>query len=160
MSLEKEFLENINVNQKIIYKLVGLYAIDDEEKKDFHQEIIYQAWKSFPTFRKESKFSTWLYQISINTLLTIKRKKNIFEYKDTLEKFGKTNKYSNDEKENAQQLYTAIKQLEETDIAIITLHLEGYSANEISTIIGITTNYVGVKLLRIKDKLLKILKKI
>jgi RNA polymerase sigma-70 factor (ECF subfamily) len=60
---EKEFLEQVRENQGIIYKLVGVYANDPEEKKDLYQEIVLQTWKSWPAFRKESKFSTWLYRI-------------------------------------------------------------------------------------------------
>jgi RNA polymerase sigma-70 factor (ECF subfamily) len=55
--------------------------------------------------------------------------------------------------ENRQQLYTAIRQLPETDRALITLHLDGYSNPEIAELIGISTNNTGVKLHRIKAAL-------
>ncbi len=82
---EAEFLEQVRQNQGIIFKLVGLYASDSEEKKDLYQEVLLQSWKAWPSFRNESKFSTWLYRICLNTLLTQKRKKHPVDYKDSLE---------------------------------------------------------------------------
>ncbi len=82
---EAQFLEQVRHNQGIIYKLVGLYANDAEEKKDLYQEILLQAWKGWPSFRQEAKFSTWLYRICLNTILTQKRKPQRINYKDSLE---------------------------------------------------------------------------
>ncbi|MEJ0101468.1 MAG: sigma factor [Bacteroidota bacterium] len=47
---EKQFLEQVRENQGIIYKLVGLYASDGEEKKDLYQEVLLQTWKAWPSF--------------------------------------------------------------------------------------------------------------
>jgi RNA polymerase sigma-70 factor (ECF subfamily) len=71
---EQDFLAAVKSNQGIIFKLVGLYAADTEEKKDLYQEVLLQAWKSWPSFRGDAKFSTWLYRICLNTILTQKRK--------------------------------------------------------------------------------------
>ena len=65
-----------------------------------------------------------------------------------------TTKPNNDEQ---QQLMYAIKQLNETDRALITLYLDELSYAEIAAIIGISENNVGVKINRIKNKLYEIL---
>ena len=65
-----------------------------------------------------------------------------------------TNLNNNDDK---QQLIHAIKQLNETERAIITLYLDELSYAEIAAIIGISENNVGVKINRIKNKLYNIL---
>jgi RNA polymerase sigma-70 factor (ECF subfamily) len=155
---EKEFLFELKEHQNIIYKLVHLYATSEEDKKDLYQEILLQAWKTYSSFRRESKFSTWLYRLSLNTIFTIQRKTNKIEYTDTTkyeEQLITTS--SNDEKE---RLYKAIRTLSETERAIISLHLDGYDNREVSEFLGISANLVGVKLHRAKQQLTTLLKNI
>ncbi len=155
---EKEFLSQLKEHQNIIYKLVHLYANNEEDKKDLYQEILSQAWKTYSAFRGDAKFSTWLYRLSLNTIFTIQKKTNRIEYTDTAkyEEAYSTN-YTNDETE---RLYKAIKTLSETERAIISLHLDGYDNKEISNFLGITSNLVGVKLHRVKQQLATLLKNI
>lgn len=155
---EKDFLEQVRENQGIIYKLVGLYASDAEEKKDLYQEVLLQAWKGWPSFRGEAKFSTWLYRICLNTILTQKRKANLVDYKDSLEAISPSVQHSSIQKEEVAGLQKAIRQLSETDRAIISLHFDGYDNSEISEILGITANHVAVKLHRCKQQLTNLLK--
>ena len=156
---ETQFLEQVRENQGIIYKLVGLYASDAEEKKDLYQEVLLQAWKAWPSFRGEAKFSTWLYRICLNTILTQKRKANLVDYKDSLEAISPSVQHSSIQKEEVAGLQKAIRQLSETDRAIISLHFDGYDNSEISEILGITANHVAVKLHRCKQQLTNLLKK-
>ncbi len=67
---EKEFIELIEANQGIIHKVCGMYCQDANDKKDLFQEIVLQLWKAYPTFRKEAKISSWMYQIALNTAIT------------------------------------------------------------------------------------------
>jgi RNA polymerase sigma-70 factor (ECF subfamily) len=155
---EKEFLTRIKEHQNIIYKLVRLYATHEEDKKDLYQEILLQAWKSFSSFRGEAKFSTWLYRLCLNTIFAIQRKTNRIDYTDTARYEGQLITTSvNDEKE---RLYKAIRTLPETERAIISLHLDGYDNKEVSELLGITANLVGVKLHRAKQQLTTLLKDI
>jgi len=154
---ESEFLSLIKENQGIIYKLTGLYAADAEEKKDLCQEIICQAWKGWPSFKGEAKFSTWLYRISLNTILTQKRRKKLIDYREDLEPIATSVEQNTIQQENSRRLHKAIRELAETDRALISLHLDGYENGEIAEIVGITANNVGVKLHRIKNQLAKIL---
>ena len=155
---ETEFLEQVRENQGIIYKLVSLYASDGEEKKDLYQEVLLQAWKAWPHFRGDAKFSTWLYRICLNTILTQKRKTNLVDYKDSLEAISPSVQHSSIQKEDVAGLQKAIRQLSETDRAIISLHFDGYDNSEISEILGITGNHVAVKLHRCKQQLTNLLK--
>jgi RNA polymerase sigma factor (sigma-70 family) len=155
---ETKFLAQVRENQGIIYKLVGLYASDAEEKKDLYQEVLLQAWKAWPSFREEAKFSTWLYRICLNTILTQKRRANLVEYKESLEAISPSVQHSSIQKEEVAGLQKAIRQLSETDRAIISLHFDGYDNSEISEILGITANHVAVKLHRCKQQLTNLLK--
>jgi RNA polymerase sigma factor (sigma-70 family) len=150
---EIQFLEQVKQNQGIIYKLVGLYANDAEEKKDLYQEVLLQAWKSWPSFRNESKFSTWLYRICLNTIFTQKRKGHKIDYKESLEAFSPAVQNGVAQKEDVVRLRQAIRQLAETDRAIISMNLDGYDNPEIGEILGISNNHVAVKLHRIKQHL-------
>lgn len=156
MHSEGAFLEQIRANQGIIFKVVSLYAADAEEKKDLYQEILLQCWKGWPQFRGDSKFSTWLYRISLNTVLTSMRKKTKLVYQDELPETAEpvTNQI---EQEDSQSLQAAIRQLTDTDRAIILLHLEGYSNPEIAEWLGISSNGIAVKLYRIRQRLATLL---
>lgn len=156
---EKDFLAHLQEHQRIIFKLVNIYARNADDKKDLQQEIILQAWKSYANFKGEAKFSTWLYRLSLNTIFTMQRRPATVQYRDDLE----TLHYTTTPfvaRENADLLYNALKQLDDAEKAVISLHLEGYDHQEIADIIGITTNLVAVKIHRAKQKLSQILKKI
>ena len=150
---EEQFLEQVRQNQGIIYKLVGLYANDAEEKKDLYQEILLQAWKGWPSFRQEAKFSTWLYRICLNTILTQKRKPHRIDYKDSLESISPAVQNNVVQNEDVVRLRMAIRQLPETDRAIISMNIDGYENAEVAEMLGISNNHVAVKLHRIKQQL-------
>lgn len=155
---EKEFLSQLKKHQNIIYKLVHLYANSEEDRKDLYQEIVLQAWKTYPSFRGDAKFGTWLYRLCLNTIFTLQRKKNKIEYTDTNqyeEQLTTSSVY-----DDAERLYKAIRTLPETERAIVSLHLDGYNNQEISDMIGITPNLTGVKLHRAKQQLANLLKDI
>lgn len=154
---ETEFLALVKQHQGIIYKLVGIYANDEEEKKDLYQEILLQTWKGWPAFKGNSKFSTWLYRICLNTILTQKRKTSRVDYKDSLENIAPAELHSSIQKEDIVNLQKAIRQLAETDRAIISMHLDGYDNGEIAEVIGISNNNVAVKLHRCKQQLANLL---
>jgi RNA polymerase sigma-70 factor, ECF subfamily len=155
---EQEFLAQIRANQGIIYKVVSLYAADPEEKKDLYQEVLLQCWKGWPAFRNESKFSTWLYRICLNTVFTSLRKKTKLQYKEELPD-SQSVSASPLEKEDSQALHLAIRQLTDVDRALVLLHLEGYSNGEIAEMMGIPANNLGVKLFRIRQRLANLLNK-
>ena len=157
---EAEFLENIRSNQGIIYKLVGLYASDKEEKKDLYQEVLLQTWKAWPSFRGDAKFSTWLYRICLNTILTQRRKASKIDYKNSLEDLSPAVGNGYEMSQDIQGLRQAIRQLAETDRAIISMHLDGYENTEIAELIGISNNHVAVKLHRIRQQLAHTLKQL
>lgn len=153
---ETQFIQLLTANQGIIGKVCSIYCNYKEDYEDLFQEITYQAYKGFASFRGEAKFSTWLYRIALNTAMSsFRKKKPQLDFVAHLpEDVIDTTKTNNDEQ---QQLMYAIKQLNETDRAIITLYLDELSYAEIAAIIGISENNVGVKINRIKNKLYNIL---
>jgi len=152
---EKEFIQLLNQNQKIIHKVCNLYMNWQEDKEDLFQEITLQAWKAFSQFRGEAKFSTWLYRVSLNTAITYfrKDKKNAFiaSVSEIPELTIQSERDPIEDKTKA--MYKAIAALSKIDKAIVMLYLEDYSYADISEIIGITANNIAVKMNRIKVKL-------
>ncbi|GAA4178916.1 MULTISPECIES: RNA polymerase sigma factor [Sphingobacterium] len=154
---ERQFLILINEHQGIIHKICRLYRDVREDREDLFQEITFQLWKSHDSFKNNSKISTWIYRIALNTAIaTFRKKKQDVEYRPTLPEMAEEQP---DEELALRQerLFSALKQLDDGDKAIITLYLEDLSYQQIADIIGISENYVGVKLNRIKIKIQNLL---
>lgn len=160
MILEKEFLQIIQKNQGIIHKVSNIYCDTDDDRRDLFQEIVAQLWKSYPSFRKESKVSTWMYRVALNTAITSfkKSKRRPDQNHLTYENFQIVDeKYDTETEEKIKLLHKAIKHLTGIEKSIVLLFLENKKYEDIAEITGITQNYVRVKMNRIKKKLKKLM---
>lgn len=159
--MEKEFIELINNHRALIFKVCNLYCNDGESRKDLFQEVVLQLWKSFPGFRGQSAFSTWIYRVAINTAVSNLRKESSAPGRKSIELLDfdiPDMTLSSSQDENRSLLNTAIRKLSEIEKAVILLYLEEKSYEEISGIIGISISNVGVRINRIKNKLSKLIK--
>ncbi|SEV92609.1 RNA polymerase sigma-70 factor, ECF subfamily [Chitinophaga sp. YR573] len=150
-----EFLDHTMPHQGIIYKVVNIYAEYKEDKEDLLQEIWLQLWLSFPRFKFQSKVSTWMYQVALNTALTHIRKSAT---RDKHFKVVASMQHIDDNSERAEQerlLWDMIRSLKQAEKALILLYIEGISYREIAEITGESEGNVGVKLNRIKQKMKK-----
>ncbi|MEO7978679.1 sigma-70 family RNA polymerase sigma factor [Flavobacterium sp.] len=156
--MEKEFLGLIHENQKIIFKICKLYRDSREDQEDLFQEIVYQLWKSYAGFKGESKVSSWIYRIALNTAIATYRKSKIPI--DYYEEFPEHIHPSNEKtiSENEERLFWALRKLNDSEKAVISLYLEDFNYKEIAEITGLSDSNVGVRLNRIKNKLKQILK--
>lgn len=155
--MEKEFLEVIHDHQKIVYKVCRVYRDNREDQEDLFQEIVYQLWKSYPGFKGESKVSSWIYRIALNTAIAVYRKSKISI--DYYQEFPEPIHPSNEKtiSENEERLFWALRKLNDAEKAVISLYLEDFSYREIAAITGLSENNIGVRLNRIKNKLKEIL---
>jgi len=154
--VEQSFLDILSLHQNLINRVIRMYARDAEDRKDLFQEIVYQLWRSYRSFRGESKVSTWVYRVAFNTAITAlrKSKRNPEEEQLKDEVIDSLQSHeSPDKSEQIQQLYFAIKSLGELDRALVMLYLEDLSYKEIADVLGLTEDNVGVKLNRVKSKL-------
>jgi len=159
LKVEKEFIELIKNHQGILHKICNVYFIRNPYKEDYYQEILIRLWKSYPSFKNQSTFSTWLYKVALNTAIDIIRKQYLQPVHTELSKAeynipDSENSVGSDKKDI---LYQAISHLSDIDKAIIILYLEDFNYKEIAEIIGISESYTGVKINRIKTQLIKIL---
>ncbi|OJJ15096.1 RNA polymerase subunit sigma-70 [marine bacterium AO1-C] len=151
------FLELIDAHQNIIYKITRTYRDTREDQEDLFQEIVFQLWKSYGSFRQEAKISTWIYRIALNTAIAMYRKKKVaMNYQEKMPENIHPSDYQ-EISENEERMYQALRQLNDVEKAVVSLYLEDYSYQEIAQITGISENYVGVRINRIKQKLKKIL---
>lgn len=154
---EVQFLSLIKEHQGIIHKICRLYRESKEDREDLFQEITFQLWKSFPGFKGDAKISTWIYRIALNTAIAaFRKKKPDIEYAPILPDLPEVQQ-SEELSLRQERLFTALKQLDDSEKAIITLYLEDLNYQQIAEVIGISENYVGVKLNRIKNKIQKFL---
>jgi len=156
--MEQDFLKIVEAHQGIIYKVCKMYRDTREDQEDLFQEIVLQLWKAFPKFRGKAKVSTWMYRIALNTAIAIFRKNKIeLDFSENIQR-ETLSKSAEETSENEERLFEAIRTLNKADRAVIALYLENYPYREIAEITGITENYVGVKISRIKEKLKNFLK--
>ncbi len=155
MSKEKEFTHIIKDNEGVIFKITTIYTNNQEDQKDLYQEIVYQLWKSYDNFKGNSKISTWMYRVALNTAITRlkkeKRKGNQIGIDRIIMK--QTEQYDTEFEERLKVLYAHINGLNELEKGLMLLLLEGKKYEEISIITGLSPSNVGTKISRIKQKL-------
>lgn len=163
--MEETFKHIIAEHNGILYKIARSYASEKVDFDDLYQEMLIQLWNSFARFQGRAKVSTWIYRVALNTALTFTKKKRrkLPTTEVTAWMMEKVDDGAEDlDLERKQQqkidlLYQSINELPKDERALILLHLEGKSYEESAEIMGITTNYVGVKIMRIKKRLYKLL---
>lgn len=161
MKKEEVFIKILEENQQRIQKICGMYTTTSEDRKDLVQEVILNIWKAFPSFEGKSNINTWIYRIILNVCLKKRfhqRKEHQTISLDGL-KFEPSAPTTNTKEDKFISLKECITQLDFSDRAIIILFLEEMAYKEIAEIIGISENYVAVKIKRIKVKLADCLKK-
>jgi RNA polymerase sigma-70 factor (ECF subfamily) len=150
VNVDEQFLEMIRQHEGIIYKVTSFYTDTEHPPGDLYQEVVLNLWKAFPSFRGDSKYSTWIYRIALNTCVSFYRrsKKNI-SYVDISMDIPDVV----DNNEEIQELYKLINCLGKIERALVLLYLDDKSYKEIAEITGLTVTNVATKISRIKDKL-------
>ncbi len=150
------FLDILEKNIGIILKISRAYTKTVIDKEDLINDITLELWKSFGNFKGDSKISTWIYRVAINTSLNFSRKKkndrlylqqDLKQYED-LNWITETPDIS-----QSDILYQCIDELNQLNKAIILLYLDGNSYEEISVITGISKTNVGTRISRIKEQI-------
>jgi RNA polymerase sigma-70 factor (ECF subfamily) len=154
---ERLFHELFAENRARIQRLCYGYLGPGGDVDDLFQEVMINIWNSLPSFRGESRASTWMYRVAVNTALVHRRKRRVSEPLPELRDPARGAQQSLEDEERLAALRSAIATLPDQDRLIITLLLEALSYKEIADITGLTVNHVGVKISRIKQALEEIL---
>lgn len=155
-SLEHNFVELLQKHQNIVHKICRLYTNDYDAHKDLFQEITIQLWKAYPKFRGDSKFSTWMYRVGLNTSITLYRKSLRRVESQNIEAVAyklSHEEYDDTKDQQLKQIYAAVNKLNDIDKGIVFLYLENKNYKEISETLGISEVNARVRMNRIKTKL-------
>jgi RNA polymerase sigma factor (sigma-70 family) len=161
-SKEVEFKQILEKNKDRIFRICCYHEKDETIRQDLYQEVLINIWNALRRFRNESKLSTYIYRIAVNTALKFKLTEAKNNWKlNSIEKIHKvTFQYhdiNNEQESKIKLLMEAIYQLKQPERTIISLLLEDFSYQDIADVTGLTKNNVGVKITRAKEKLRKIL---
>jgi len=152
---ERTFDDWLSRHKGVLFKVVHAYAFTSHDREDLFQEIITQVWNSIPRFRGDAAVTTWLYRVALNCALAWSRKER--KHRDRTESL-ETNEQVLHETVRIQEprlawLYEQIARLDHVDRSLTLLLLDGFSYREMAETLGISENYVGVKINRIKSHL-------
>jgi RNA polymerase sigma-70 factor (ECF subfamily) len=151
-----QFLDILEKNIGIIIKIARAYSKTLHDKEDLINDITLELWKSFGRFKGDSKISTWIYRIALNTSMNYKRKKEkdrLFFLDDLKQIENLSWLIEQADSSQSEILYQCIDELNKLNKAIILLYLDGNSHDEISDITGISKTNVGTRISRIKEQI-------
>ncbi len=152
---EHQFELLVRQHKRTIYTVCYMFSTNKDEIDDLFQEILIRLWNGFDQFEGRSSAKTWIYRVALNTAINQDRKERRRPQTVPLTVDIDPYEADNPQTQQIRVLYDRISRLDLIDRSLILLWLEGISYDEIGAIIGISPNNVGVKLTRIKEKLVK-----
>lgn len=157
--INDELLEILSNYQGIIYKVCWIYFKNKDDRDENFQEVLYQILKSYSKLKDKSKIGSWIYRVSIFTSIIKLRKESLVSYQNELPDLKDESNFEKElhQNEDIKRLYEAIYKLNDIEKAIIMLYLDEKDYDEISEITGLSKTNVGVKIMRIKEKLKELL---
>ena len=107
----KAFEELVLRYDRLVLNIAYSYRNDKDDADDIYQEVFMRVYKGLKNFQERSKFSTWLYRITINVCLEFKRKAKVRDH-EPLNNFD-------DENENTFSYASIIDSGEKTDQGVL-----------------------------------------
>ena len=169
---ETAFKKLVDEYQEMVYNTAFGIVQNADDADDITQEVFIQVFRSVSSFKGDSKFSTWLYRITLGKALDHekkeKRKKrfgfvqSLFNGHEEVDKQQAEFDHPGvkmENKERANELFNALKQIPDKQRIAFTLHkLEGQSYQEVAEIMNTTLYAVESLMSRAKVNLKKELK--
>lgn len=153
------FLAQLQQHKAILYKVANAYCRRREDRGDLIQEILIELWQAWPRFdRGAAAFAGWMQRIAINVAISFFRGESR-RIRDALpiEDFGMdlaaADRVLDAEGDDLRALHQLIARLDEVNRALILLYLEGYSQEEMASLVGLSATNVATRINRIKQKL-------
>lgn len=162
----KAFAVLVDRYKDLVFTLALRMLKNREEAEEVSQDTFIKVFKSLGKFKGDSKFSTWIYRITYNGCLDALKKYKQEYPVVTIDEYTERQLVTLDnavdameELEQQQTIQDCLKRLPKEDSFLLTLYYyEEQSIEEISKIMGITSNNVKVKLYRSRKKITSILK--
>lgn len=165
LSLEhkKIFTQWMTEHEKLLRHIINGFEAKPAIQDELFQEIALNIWRALPSFREDASSKTFVARIAHNILAThVAKAVRTIKASHDIDDLPQENEVDNqqptpyqslDQQQRQQRLLKAIRQLKLEQQQVITLALEGMSYIEISEVLAITTNLVGVRLKRAKAAL-------
>lgn len=153
----------LDAHAAAVLKVARAYTLTADDCQDLVQEILLQVWRSLPYFQGASSPATWSYRVALNTALTWRRNEQRRRARpigldvNGLPAGGSPGDELTAQRETVARLYAAIRRLPPADAALVLLYLDDLSYREMSEVLGISENHVGVKLNRARKALAALL---
>ena len=146
----------------IAFNLAISIVKDEEEAKDIMQDSFLKVLENIESFRKESKFSTWLYRIVYNlSIQFIRSKRKIDQIENISHNLTETPSDTLEVHEKNQIIKSSLDILDENERLIVTLfYLGEKSIKEIKEITLLSISNIKVILFRSRKKMTKNLEKL
>lgn len=156
-----------NTERQMLAVAAG-FAHTPDEANDIYQDAMLAAFRALPRFRQESRFSTWLHTIVVNTALSSRRKlKRRWQKMATLQaEYEQQETYVETQTPEAsmidselnEQINRALGTLTDTErMAFVLCNQQGFKIREAAEIMSCSDNSVKVVLFRARNKLKKML---
>lgn len=155
--LRAAFEDLLGHYQPALRRLAWAYVRDGSD--DLFQEIAMALWTALPRFRGDSSERTWVYRIAHNTSISFvargRRRAQREVVEDApLEPAASSNAEADlIEGERRARMWEAVRQLPILDRQIISMHLEGLSAVDVSAVTGVSSVAIATRLTRIRQRL-------
>jgi RNA polymerase sigma-70 factor, ECF subfamily len=157
---EKLFKQLISENHDRIFRICSYHSSCRDDCDDLFQQVLINIWQSLKNFRGESKASTWIYRIALNTSIdfnraeTRRQKRNLKIHQELMFINDKDDRWQKiQEEKQLNELKLQINQLSIIDKLILSLVMEAVSSKEIADVVGISEGNIRVKIHRLKENL-------
>lgn len=137
-----------------VYAVVRRIAADEDLAHDYAQEAWIRAIRALPTFRGDSRFSTWLHRIAVNSALQALRKAETRTKRERPMPDAIPVLPASGDALLQKRLEWALDQLPEGMRRVLILHdVEGYTHEEIGDLLGVTSGTSKSQLFKARAKM-------
>ena len=153
----------MEMHERRMYAVALRMCGNPEDAQDCLQEAMLRIYRAINSFKAQSSFSTWVYRITMNTCLDeLRRRKNrpntsldgLYDAGWSPVDPGQTPEKSALIKDMRRQLQAFIRELPEDMRAAIVLHdVEGYSYDEIASMLDVNVGTIKSRISRGREKL-------
>lgn len=153
---EHPFIEMIERHEAAICRVCRSFCNTAEDREDLRQEVLMHLWQGWKDYRPEHKAVTWIYRVALNTAISWRRRR--VRQVETVSFEGFDLPEDSVLREQSAHLKALIAMLPAGEQRLINLYLDGFSTEEIGSLMGFSQTNVTTRISRIKEKLRKISK--